>query len=603
VKFRPIQFHFPDDYIAKYGEPDQANTPSVGMGAGASQSLPGVFAADAMERIVPTLHVDPCADGFRLPTVPEYQSAIACGGKRYPWGNDATGVFQHAWLFDTAGGTTHPVGQKKPTAAGLHDVLGNVSELSSPDARDGMRTSRLGGSILDLTVGLRQGLLSSDQPPPTWPYCDTGFRVVRQLPDPVPIREIADHSTRADRVMLAIDASRFDPLEGRVHRGNLRREGVFRAKGVARVKGVKWRFQTEAPIKSSPVVVGGTVYFGSNDGRIYAVDADTGSSRWKVDTRGPVAGSAAVVDGVVYIASEDGLLFAIDAQSGSPKWAVPFSRQRPCGSPAVAYGVVFIGEGAKGGHDAGTMTAGPIVGLDARTGEVVWRGPAGPQGYAAICLDETTLFAGANGSQFSAVDLATGESRWSGNGGHQNRQFMSFTRGEKFAYVPGSMTGTVMAWDPVRGRIAWHVPIWPDQQLPINNGGAPGYEVYADLALAHGRVYAASNDGTLRTFDAESGERGWTFTAGAPIQSSPSVAGETVYFGCWDGCVYAVNALTGELRWKHKPSSLPAPDWRVGGNEPSARIISSPWPGENVIYVGCDDGYLYALEGHDNGES
>jgi len=45
-----------------------------------------------------------------------------------------------------------------------------------------MRTTRLGGSIFDLTVGLKRGLLASDAPPTTWPYCDTGFRVVRQLP-------------------------------------------------------------------------------------------------------------------------------------------------------------------------------------------------------------------------------------------------------------------------------------------------------------------------------------------------------------------------------------------------------------------------------------
>jgi len=158
------------------------------------------------------------------------------------------------------------------------------------------------------------------------------------------------------------------------------------------------------------------------------------------------------------------------------------------------------------------------------------------------------------------------------------------------------MTGTVMAWDPVRGRSKWHVPIWPEQGLAINNGGTPGYEVYADLAVAHGWVYAAGNDGTLRTFDANTGKRGWMFEAGSPIQSSPSVAGETVYFGCWNGNLYAVNALTGELRWKHKPSQLSAPGQTVGGNEPSARIISSPWPADGVIYVGTDDGYLYAIE-------
>lgn len=615
VKFRPIQFHFPEDYIAKYGQPEKADTPSFGMGAGASQSLPGVYVADAMEMVLPPLYADTHADGFRLPSVAEYQRAVVPDGRKYPWGNDAKGVFEHAWLFDTAGGTTHPVGQKKPTALGLYDVLGNVSELSSPGLQTRMRTARLGGSILDLTVGLNRGLLASDAPPTTWPYCDTGFRVVRQLPGQVSLRSKAADSDAVSyvepdkrevqqrqpkrpsgRAVLEIDPAKFDPLQGRVHRGNLRRDGVFQAKGVTKVKGVKWRFQTEGPIKSSPVAVDGIVYIGSNDEHIYAVDAEKGTEVWKVKTRGAVAGSAAVVDGVVYLASEDGRMFALDAKSGEKKWVTSFSRRRPCGSPAVAYGVVFIGEGAKGGHEMGTMSAGPVVGLDAKTGEVIWRGQSGPQGYAAICLDERTLYAGTNGSNFGALDLATGKSLWSHAGGHQNRQFMSFTRAGELAYVPGSMTGTVMAWDSVRGRSKWHVPVWPEQGLAINNGGTPGYEVYADLAVAHGWVYAASNDGTLRTFDANTGKRGWTFEAGSPIQSSPSVAGETVYFGCWNGNICAVNALTGELRWKRKPSKQPAPDRTVGGNEPSARIISSPWPADDVIYVGSDDGYLYAIE-------
>jgi outer membrane protein assembly factor BamB len=415
----------------------------------------------------------------------------------------------------------------------------------------------------------------------------------------VSLRSVAFRSDKTPNAepILAVEPARFDPLQGRVHRGNLYRDGVFQADGIARVKGVKWQFQTRGPVKSSPVVVDGIVYVGSNDRHIYALDAETGRELWSVETRGAVAGSAAVVDGVVYMASEDGRLFALDASSGEPRWVTEFSRQRPCGSPAVAYGAVFIGEGAKGGHETGVMTGGPVVGLDVDSGEIVWRGPPGPQGYAAICLDESTLFAGTNGSNFAAVDLATGEVLWSQTGGHQNRQFMSFTRSGDLAYVPGSMTGTVMAWDPVRGSSKWHVPIWPGQKLPINNGGSPGYEVFADLAVARGWVYAGSNDGKLHTFRADSGERGWTFDTGSPVQSSPSIARETVYFCAWDGYIYAVDALNGQLRWRLKPSRLPAPDPTVGGNEASARIVSSPWPGDNVLYVGCDDGCIYAVEG------
>jgi outer membrane protein assembly factor BamB len=173
---------------------------------------------------------------------------------------------------------------------------------------------------------------------------------------------------------------------------------------------------------------------------------------------------------------------------------------------------------------------------------------------------------------------------------------MSFARADDLVYVPGSMTGTVLAFARNDGTTAWHVPVWQGQRLPLNNGGIPGHEVYSDLAIAHGLVFVGCNDGVLRTFDASTGERGWTFETRSPIQSSPSVADGTVYFGCWNGFLYAINAVTGELRWKYKLSKLPAATGATGGQELSARIISSPWPGYDALFVGCDDGTLYALE-------
>jgi len=64
-------------------------------------------------------------------------------------------------------------------------------------------------------------------------------------------------------------------------------------------------------ITAAPVVANDTVYFGSADGYVHAVDASDGSVQWTWRTGNTVQGSPAVVDGVVFIASRDGWVYAV----------------------------------------------------------------------------------------------------------------------------------------------------------------------------------------------------------------------------------------------------------------------------------------------------
>src|ERR1700760_3428590 len=168
-------------------------------------------------------------------------------------------------------------------------------------------------------------------------------------------------------------------------RNDLRHSGIYAGAGVPELHGVKWKFHTDGEVVSSPAVVSGVVYVGSNDGKVYAIDAATGSMRWKFKTGARVSSSPAVANGMVYFGSYDGFFYAVDAATGTLRWkfanagehrytathlhgSLPVGEAMPdpfdvyLSSPAVWQDAVYFGSGD-----------GNIYALDAKSGTVKWR--------------------------------------------------------------------------------------------------------------------------------------------------------------------------------------------------------------------------------------
>lgn len=76
-----------------------------------------------------------------------------------------------------------------------------------------------------------------------------------------------------------------------------------------------------------------------------------------------------------------------------------------------------------------------------------------------------------------------------------------------------------------------------------------GREFFSSPALVDGTLYFGCNDGNLRAVDAVTGSVKWTFGTACGICGEPAVNSTTVYFGGQDGVVYAIDRFSGNELW------------------------------------------------------
>jgi len=110
--------------------------------------------------------------------------------------------------------------------------------------------------------------------------------------------------------------------------------------------------------------------------------------------------------------------------------------------------------------------------------------------------------------------------------------------------------------------------------------------------IANGTVYVAKMDAhTLFAFDETSGKARWSFTAGARIDSPPSVHRGKVVFGGTDGWVYCLQATDGQLAWRYRAAPM---DRRTMAYEQ----LESLWPVHGSVLI--QDDIVNCVSGRSN---
>ena len=310
---------------------------------------------------------------------------------------------------------------------------------------------------------------------------------------------------------------------------------------------VMWTYTTDGDVYSSPAVVDGRVYIGSDDGHVYCLDAEDGDKIWNSSNVGTVwYSSPAISDGRVYIGGD--LLYCLNNEDGSRIWSYQ-GGINIASSPAVVGDRVYIG-----------TWEGNICCLDADPDDngdgVINHNP-----YDEIDDDNDE---GYDDSILIDYDLIwiyeTGDLVISSPAVYADKVYVG-SKDKKF-YCLYANNGT---------------EIW--------NYTTQGY-VDSSPAIADGKVYFGSDDNKIYCLYADNGTEKWRYSTQGDVKSSPAIANGKVYVGSLDNKVYCLDVTTGLPAWDSPFTT-------------SNDVSSSPAIADGKVYIGSLNKKVYCLDADD----
>ena len=333
------------------------------------------------------------------------------------------------------------------------------------------------------------------------------------------------------------------------------------------IPGLAWVKNIGANIyMTSPLIHNGNIYTASVDedlkGRahIYALDGKSGEIKWKYPVKSSVKNTIAIDNGLVFAQDVLGNLYAVDCESGKLCWE---SKLPVNGLPALIDGLVAC----DGVVYAGTGKA--LSAFEARTGRRIWKNEGWSQreGTTSTLTQGNGILIGS--VQWSALygnDSKTGKMLWSvSNHGLRNRGASAAMHGsllylisEKSFFILEAATGRIIVRKPLPYNLdATSTPLLTDKEI----------------------IFGTANKG-LVALDNETLEEKWNCPIGdaliytAPysrptsgtIETSPALAGKTVYVGASDGGIYGIDKRTGKIVWKYTTGAPIFSSVAISGN-------------------------------------
>jgi polyvinyl alcohol dehydrogenase (cytochrome) len=421
------------------------------------------------------------------------------------------------------------------------------------------------------------------------------------------------------------------------------------ADDVPRLK-LKWAFGYPGAVRAfaQPTIVGGRLFVGSQNGKVYSLDADSGCTYWEFDAGKPVR--SAVVIGPresgwsAYFGDFGANVYAVDALSGKQLWKTRVEDHPAAhitGSPTLVGTTLFVpvssSEEAAGARPTYRCCSfrGSVVALAAPTGKLLW------QAYT-IAPEPTPSTVNPAGFQLIGP---SGAAVWSSPTFDPVTHRVYVTTGDNYSDPPTDTSDAILAFDADSGKLAWSRQMTADDaynlacvsRVKTNCPGAdgPDYDfgssaILVDLPDGKRALVAAQKSGVVTAVDPDhSGKIIWQKRVGrggklGGVQWGAAADQTKVYVAVSDvriklvapgspgartspldpkiaflldnkagGGLHALNLETGEEIWQ-----TPNPGCNdVPGCSPAQSAAVTAIPG--IVFSGGLDGHLRAYSAKD----
>ncbi|GHT10066.1 serine/threonine protein kinase [Bacteroidia bacterium] len=298
--------------------------------------------------------------------------------------------------------------------------------------------------------------------------------------------------------------------------------------------------------------------------------------KWLQQTGVGIYSSPAVYQNKVYVGNDEGALTCYSLKDGKKIWSFQ-SGKRIVGTPAVDAGVVVFGSADKN-----------IYGLDAANGKLLWKVSAEEPVLGAVTIENGIAYIGASDHTFRAIDIHSGKIRWAYSDIKGYIETRPWVEGNKVIF--GAWDNTLYALDKNNGGELWKwtggltrmhfspAAVWPvaaqskvfitDPERAMTaidlETGKTVWRTYQSmvretigLSEDKERVYSKTMNDSIVCFSTKGNTpvEIWASNVAFGYEHAPSMPVEKdglVFGSTKGGLIFALDALTGKVLWKHK---------------------------------------------------